>query len=109
MAGAQARSRVRAGLVADEHAEFWTPPLHLHGSTLRLNAKTGEGGSIRVALQDESFTPLPNHTLPRSPLTGNHLKHPITWGQTTRIPTTCPLVLRLQLNRAILFCFEVVA
>ena len=97
-----------AGLVADDHAEFWTPPLHLHGQTLHLNAKTQEGGSIRVELQDETFIPLLDGTLSNPPpLIGNHLHHPITWGETTHLPTTHPLVLRFQMNRATLYGFEI--
>ena len=99
-----------AGLVADHHAEFWTPPLHLHGATLRLNAKTAEGGSIRVELQDEHWNPHQGFTLHQStPIHGNHLDAPVTWAQTSTFPTTRPLVLRFQLHHATLYGFEVAA
>ncbi len=114
-----------AGLVADHHAEFWTPPLQLHGQTLHLNADIQEGGTIRVELQDQTFTPLPNYTLQHStPITGNHLSVPITWApQTVRgepgrrsrrpvsnhLPTDRPLTLRFQLTNATLYGFEVAA
>ena len=100
-----------AGLVADHHAEFWTPPLHLHGATLRLNAKTQQGGSIRVELQDEHWNPHQGFGLDQStPIHGNHLDAPVTWDATTRISAAAsrPVVLRFQLRQATLFGFEVV-
>ena len=86
--------------------------MRLHGRALRLNARTEEGGSIRVEIQDETWTPLENHVLNQStPITGNHLDAPVTWGPTSRLTTTAnnPVVLRFQLRRANLFGFEVVA
>ena len=101
-----------AGLVCDQDAEFWTPPLRLHGHGLRLNAVTQSGGSIRVEVQAEDWTPREGYALEQStPISGDHLDAPVTWGATTRIsaPDYRPVVLRFKLHQATLFGFEVVA
>ena len=101
-----------AGLVCDQDAEFWTPPLRLHGHGLRLNVKTQSGGSIRVEVQAEDWTPREGYALEQStPITGDHLDAPVTWGATTRISAADyrPVVLRFKLHQATLFGFEVVA
>ena len=101
-----------AGLVCDDDAEFWTPPLRLHGHGLRLNVKTKSGGSVRVEVQDEDWTPREGYALEQStPISGDHLDAPVTWGATTRISAADyrPVVLRFKLHQATLFGFEVVA
>ena len=99
-------TRIRTGCARDTQ----TAGIARQGTTLHLNAKTQEGGSIRVELQDEDWTPLDGFGLDQStPISGDHLEAPVTWGQTTQIPTARPLVLRFQLKRATLFGFEVVA
>ena len=63
--------------------------------------KPSNGGSIRIELQDEHWNPLEGYRLEQStPIHGNHLDAPVTWGPTTKIPTTRPIVHRFQLDRA---------
>ena len=100
-----------AGLVCDQDAEFWTPPLRLHGHGLRLNVKTQSGGCIRVEVQDETWTTREGYSLEQSsPISGDHLNAPVIWGTTATISAVDyrPVVLRFQLCKATVFGFEVV-
>ena len=75
-----------AGLVCDDDAEFWTPPLRVHGHSLRLNARTQSGGSVRVEVQDEDWTPRQGYGLEQAtPISGDHLDAPVAWGAATRV------------------------
>ena len=116
-------TRIRTGCARDTQ----TAGIARHGATLRLNAKTQQGGSIRVELQDENWNPHEAFSLDQSiPIHGNHLDAPVTWTsaaqpvrgdpaprtrrpESNRLPTDRPLVLRFQMNRTTLFGFEVVA
>lgn len=115
-------TRIRTGCARDRQ----TTRIARHGPTLRLSAKTQRGGSIRVELQDENWNPHEGFGLQQStPIHGNHLDAPVTWGATTQtvhgepgrrirrpvsnhLPTVRPLVLRFQLDRATLYGFEVI-
>ena len=115
-------TRIRTGSARDTQ----TARIARHGATLRLSAKTQQGGSIRIELQDENWNPHEGFTLDQStPITGDHLDTPVTWtsatqpvrgepGRRTRrpesnhLPTDRPLVLRFQLDRATLYGFEVI-
>ena len=100
-----------AGLVCDQDGEFWTPPLRVHGRGLRLNVKTQAGGSVRVEVQDETWTPRDGYGLEQSSaISGDHLDAPVTWGATATISAADyrPVVLRFQLRKATLYGFEVV-
>ncbi|MDE2769098.1 MAG: hypothetical protein OXO54_07720 [Chloroflexota bacterium] len=98
-------TRIRTGCARDTQ----TARIARHGATLRLSAKTQQGGSIRIELQDENWNPHEAFSLDQStPIHGDHLDAPVTWGATTKIPATRPLVLRFQLDRATLYGFELI-
>ena len=74
-------TRIRTGCDRD----MKTARIARRDATLRLNAKTQQGGSIHVELQDEHWNPHQGFRLDQStPIHGNHLDAPITWTSTTQ-------------------------
>jgi hypothetical protein len=74
-------------LSAEARGECWSNPITFEGDTLRVNAWTHFGGSVRIGLCEEDGTPIPGYTLDDcDPLTGDQMWTAITWKGNTQLP-----------------------
>lgn len=71
-----------ASLVCTGRGELVTRLLDYKGDRLLLNCRTDQNGRIRVALLDESNTPLPGFGIDDCvPVTGDGVALPVTWSK----------------------------
>ena len=94
---------------ADAPAEggtLTTVPIVFEGRRLELNARTHEDGAIIVHLCDAAGKPLDGYG-PSDPVTGDNLRHPVTWGERKHVSSLAgkPITLRFEMRRAELFAF----
>ena len=68
-------------IAAEARGECWTNPLTFEGTTLRVNAWTHFGGSVRVGLCEESGKPVEGRSLDDcDPLSGDQIWPAVTWN-----------------------------
>jgi hypothetical protein len=88
--------------------EAVTRPIRFAGKKLVLNCRAGQGGSVRVELQDDAGQPLDGLAAADcQPLAGDQLAAAVSWGQAdlTAIADR-PVRLRFVLDNAELFSFR---
>ena len=109
-----ALARCKAGRLAhvepvDEQGEFTTHPLVLEGSRLLLNARTLEGGSIRVELQDSEGNVFPGLSLADGiPFSGDEVGAEFRWRESGLEETFRRVVrLRVVLDKAHLYSLQI--
>ena len=106
-------------LEAETEGRFTTRPMTFAGGRLEVNAWTQYGGEIRVELADTSgevFTrkaaePIVDRTFEDcDPITGDHLKHTITWKGESDLSAWAgkPVRLRFRMRRARLYAIQLV-
>jgi len=89
--------------------EMISKPITFTGEQLLLNMSTSAAGSLRVELQDESGTPIPDHTLDDcEELIGDAIEMPVHWKESSSL---APLIgktirLRIQLKDADLYALR---
>ena len=97
------------GLVASEQGSFTTPPLVSAGSAVELNLRTRAAGAVWVEVADRDGVPLPGRSFAEAdPVTGDHLAHRLSWRGETGVNLEQPRILRVRLQAAELFAFQVV-
>lgn len=94
---------------ADAPAEggaLTTVPITFTGNRLELNARTKDNGRITVHLLGPAGNPLPDLG-PSDPITGDSLRHTVTWKGETDLShlVGTPLTLRFEMHSAELFSF----
>ncbi|MDY0169494.1 MAG: hypothetical protein RBS80_23330 [Thermoguttaceae bacterium] len=86
-----------------EGGELLTRPITFAGGKLVLNFATGEGGSVRVEVQDAGGTPIDGFALADcAPLSGDEIDHAVRWqtGGDLRALAGRPIRLRIVLANA---------
>ncbi|MBN2311033.1 MAG: hypothetical protein JXR94_18805, partial [Candidatus Hydrogenedentes bacterium] len=85
-----------------------TVPVVFTGSRLEVNARTGTGGTLHVALLDAAGKPIPGYERSDA-ITGDSLRHAVTWkgkGDVALAPLAGkPVALRFDMKDAELFAF----
>jgi len=89
-----------------EGGSLTTVPMVFTGNRLEVNARTGEGGSIVVAICDAAGTPIPSFEA-SDPIQGDSLRHVVTWSGNPDVAGLAgrPIVLRFEMKDAGLFAF----
>ena len=103
------RDRFVSAAAGERTGRFVTPPLTFHGDTLILNAAVAAGGGVRVALLDESGTPIPNRGLEDClPIRGDHLRVPVKWKTGSDVASLAgrPIRMKVEMQNANLFSFQ---
>jgi hypothetical protein len=93
----------------DKEGEVVSGHVSMSGGKLSVNARTSEGGSVRVELQDPAGKPYPGFALEEAlPFTGDSIDSPIAWKGGTDVSALRgkPLRLRWVLQKADLFSFR---
>ena len=86
-----------------------TKPLRFNGAQLSLNAKTVEGGAVRVELQDAGGTPIPGYTLSEcDSFRGDEIDQVVTWSGNADVgPLSGEVVrIRFELQNGDLYAFQ---
>ena len=97
-----------AGVHAATDGEFWTPPVRLAGSGLRVNCRVHPGGSLRVGVTDEDWTEITGLGVSAcQPITGDQLEATVSWSGGGRPPVDRAVSLHFSLRTASVFGFEV--
>lgn len=89
---------------------FTTPPMVLGNGRLRVNARVGRLGVLRVAVLDVVGNPLPGfESRDCQPIVGNSATHGVRWGRGSgRVPGDgAPVRLRFEMDDVDLFSFRV--
>jgi hypothetical protein len=86
-------------LTAEARGECWSNPLTFEGDTLRVNAWTHFGGSVRIGLCAEDGTPIPGFALNDcDPLTGDQIWPSVTWRGNAAISSLEGKTIRLHID-----------
>lgn len=97
-----------AGVHAQTEGEFWTPPVRLAGSGLRVNCRVQPGGSLRVGVTDEEGSEIPGLGISDcQPITGDQLDATVRWSGGGQLPVDRAVSLHFSLRTASVFGFEV--
>ena len=94
-----------------EGGELLTKPIRFAGGRLVLNFATGEGGSVRVEIQDADGTPLEGYRLDDcAEIFCDSLRHVVRWHRTGDVRPLAgkPVRLRFVLRDADLYAFQFV-
>jgi hypothetical protein len=83
-----------------------TVPLRFAGQRLEINARTGEGGDVRVELLDAAGRPLEGIPISK-PFTGDDLRHTVQFPEPMNLGALAsrPVCLRFHLRNAELYAF----
>ncbi len=94
-----------------EGGEIVTPPIRFAGTSLQLNVDTSAGGCVRVELLDASARVIPGFTRKdATPLCGNSVRMPVSWGKTHDVGAYAgkPVRLRFVMRDCKLYAFQFV-
>jgi len=89
--------------------EIVTPVIRFAGKSLQLNLDTSGGGCVRVELLDVQGQPIPGFTRnDATPLCGNSVRMPATWGKTRDVSNLAgkPVKLRFLMRDCKLYAFQ---
>jgi hypothetical protein len=86
-----------------------TPPLLVQGKELRVNFRSNEGGSLRVAILDDQGKPVAGFAADDcDPFTGDAVSHTMRWQQNSSLSGLVgkPVRLRFELAKGRLWSFR---
>ncbi|MCC6696215.1 MAG: hypothetical protein IT365_11350 [Candidatus Hydrogenedentes bacterium] len=89
-----------------EGGNLMTVPIVFTGDRLEVNAHTGEGGSIVIRILDAAGKPINGFPVSNA-ITGDSLRHTVTWGESTSVAPLAgkPITLQFDMRNAELFAF----